>query len=389
MIFTQVYNFVNTATAEALGESAVVAEDLSNIIEIGRQLEQVKDGYDNYVRALTNHIGKVVFSDRKLDLVAPSLVRDSWEYGSILEKIRCDIPEASENETWELVDGQSYNQDKFYKPQVHAEFFNKRVTFEIDLSITDRQVKESFSNAAQMGAFVAMLYNSIDKSMVIKLNELTMRTINNMIGETIATEYTNAGVAYNAGSTVKAVNLLYLYNTKYGTTLTAENALTDDEFLRFAAFVIKSYVRRLRTPSTLFNVNGTKKFTPTADQHVIMWGEFLSAAEIYLYNGNGQFLTDKIKLPEADTVEYWQGTGTDYGFASASAINITTTGGNVVQTSGILACLFDRDALGVANLERRVRTHTNDKAEFVNNFVKADAGYWNDFNENFVVFFVA
>lgn len=389
MIFTQVYNFVNTATAEALGESAVVAEDLSNIIEIGRQLEQVKDGYDNYVRALTNHIGKVVFSDRKLDLVAPSLVRDAWEYGSILEKIRVDIPEASENETWELVDGQSYNQDKFYKPNVHAEFFNKRVTFEIDLSITDRQVKESFSNAAQMGAFVAMLYNSIDKSMVIKLNELTMRTINNMIGETIATEYANAGVAYNAGSTVKAVNLLYLYNTKYGQNLTAEKALTDDAFLRFAAFIIKSYVRRLRTPSTLFNVNGTKKFTPTDDQHVIMWGDFLAAAEIYLYNGNGQFLTDKIKLPEADTVEYWQGTGTDYGFESASAINITTTGGNVVETSGILACLFDRDALGVANLERRVRTHTNDKAEFVNNFVKADAGYWNDFNENFVVFFAA
>lgn len=390
MLVNQVYNFVNTATQEALGETALVAEDLSNIVEIGRQLAQATDGYDNYVRALTNHIGKVVFSDRRLDLVAPALVRDAWEFGSILEKIRCDIPDASENETWELVDGQSYNQDKFYKPTVHAAFFNKRVTFEIDLSITDRQVKESFSNAAQMGAFVAMLYNSIDKSMVIKLNELTMRTINNMIGETMYTEYTNNSIAdYGAGSTVKAVNMLYLYNQRYGTSLTAANAITDDAFLRFAAYTIKQYVRRLRTPSTLFNVNGTKKFTPTEDQHVIMYGDFLSAAEIYLYNGNGQFLTDKIKLPEADTVEYWQGTGTSFAFADASAINITTTGGNTVAIGGILACLFDRDALGVANLDRRVRTHTNDKAEFVNNFVKADAGYWNDFNENFVVFFVA
>ena len=163
----QVYNFVNTATQEALGQSALVQEDLSDIVEVGRQLSQVKDGYDNFVRALTNHIGKVVFDNRKLDVAIPSLIRDSWEFGSILEKIRVELPEASENETWSLVDGQTYNQDKFYQPKVHAKFFNKRITFEIDLSITDRQVKESFSNAAQMAAFVAMIYNGIDQSMVI------------------------------------------------------------------------------------------------------------------------------------------------------------------------------------------------------------------------------
>jgi len=387
MNVTQIYNFVNTATQEALGETAVVAEDLSNIVEIGRQLSLAQDGYDNYVKALTNHIGKVVFSDRKLDTFAPSLIHDSWEYGSILEKIRVDYPEASENETWALVDGQSYDQDKFYQPTVYAQFFNKRVTFEIDLSIADRQVKESFSNATQHGAFIASLYDSIDKSMVIKLDELILRTVDNMIAETAYTEYN--GAAFNSTSTVKAVNLLYLYNQRFNTSLTAANAISEPDFIRFAVFTIKQYVRRFRRPSTLFNVGGAKKFTPVDAQHMIIWGDFMSAAEVYLYNGNGQVLTDDIKLPTADTVEYWQGSGTDYAFTSATAIDVTTTGGNSVQMSGILACLFDRDALGVANLDRRVRTHTNDKAEFVNNFVKADAGYWNDFNENFVVFFVA
>ena len=123
--------------------------------------------------------------------------------------------------------------------------------------------------------------------------------------------------------------------------------------------------------------------------NVVMLGEFASAAESYLYNGVGQFLVNNIQLPNADTVEYWQGTGTDYAFTSASAIDVVTTEGNTVQTGGILCCAFDRDALGVANLDRRTRTHTNDKAEFVNNFVKADAGYWNDFDENFVVFYIA
>ena len=376
----QVYNFVNVATKEALGESALVQEDLSDIVEVGRQLSQAKDGYDNYVRALTNHIGKVVFDNRKLDVAIPSLIRDSWEFGSILEKIRVELPEASENETWSLVDGQTYNQDKFYQPKVHAKFFNKRITFEIDLSITDRQVKESFSNAAQMAAFVAMIYNGIDQSMVIKLDELIMRTIDNFIAETIYTD---------GGANLRAVNLLDIYNNTLGGTETVATALYSADFLRFAAKMIKQYIRRMRRPSTLFNMGGIKKYTPADRMNVVMLGEFASAAETYLYNGAGQFLVNNIQLPNADTVEYWQGTGTDYAFTSASAIDVVTTEGNTVQTGGILCCVFDRDALGVANLDRRTRTHTNEKAEFVNNFVKADAGYWNDFEENFVVFYIA
>lgn len=376
----QVYNFVNVATQEALGESAVVNEDLSNIIEVGRQLSQVQDGYDNYVRALTNHIGKVVFDNRKLDVAIPSIVRDAWEFGSILEKVRVELPEASENESWSLVDGQTYNQDKFYAPKVHAKFFNKRVTFEIDLSITDRQVKESFSNAAQMAAFVAMIYNGIDQSMVIKLDELIMRTIDNFAAETIYVD---------AGANLRAVNLIDLYYNMSGISMTVAKALYDADFLRFCAKIIKQYIRRMRRPSTLFNMGGTKKFTPADRMNVVMLGEFASAAETYLYNGTGQFLVNNIQLPNADVVEYWQGTGTDYAFTSASAVDVVTTEGHTVQQGGILCCVFDRDALGVANLDRRTRTHTNDKAEFVNNFVKADAGYWNDFDENFVVFYIA
>lgn len=379
MNVTQVYQFVNAATKETLGETAVVNEDLSNIVDVGGAISAA-NGLDNYVRALTNHIGKVVFDNRRLDTAVPSIVRDAWEWGSILEKVHMALPEATENETWSLVDGQTYNQDKFYQPKVYTKFFNKRVTFEVDLSITETQVKESFSNAAQAAAFVAMLYNGIDQSMVIKLDDLILRTINNFIGETIHDDN---------GANLRAVNLLSLYTTMSGQSLTVAKALYDSDFLRFAAKIIKQYIRRMRRPSTLFNIGGTKKFTPADRMNVVMLGEFASAAEIYLYNGSGQFLVNNIQLPNADTVEYWQGTGTDYGFTSASAIDIVTTERNTVQQSGILCCVFDRDALGVANLDRRTRTHTNDKGEFVNNFVKADAGYWNDFNENFVVFYIA
>ena len=51
--------------------------------------------------------------------------------------------------------------------------------------------------------------------------------------------------------------------------------------------------------------------------------------------------------------------------------------------------MFDHEALGVCNENKRTRVHVNDKAEFINEFTKVDCTYWNNMNENFVVFYVA
>ena len=151
----QIYNLMNTVTSEILGESAVVNEDLSNITDIGTQILNVSD-VDNYCKTLLNHIGKVIFVNRPYSGNIPSVLMDSWEFGSVLEKITADMPDAEENETWELTDGASYDPNIFYKPTVSAKFYNKRVTFEVPVSITDKQVRESFSNETQLNGFVSM-----------------------------------------------------------------------------------------------------------------------------------------------------------------------------------------------------------------------------------------
>lgn len=386
MKISQVYEFVNTATNEALGVENIVQENLENIVDVGDTIDNAR-AYDKYVGALVNHIGRVIFVNRVYRGNVPSVLMDGWEYGSICEKVQADIPQASENETWELEDGQSYDPNIFYKPSVSAKFYNKRVTFEIDQSFTERQVKMSFSSPEQLNGFISMLYNAVEKSMTVKLDELVMRTINNMIGETIYDDF--GANSLSGGSGVKAVNLLYLYNQKYSTNLTAENAITTPEFIRFASYKIKQYMKRLSKLSTLFNIGGKERFTDSDTLHVVAHADFDAAAEVYLYDASGQFRVDGVKLPRAETVPYWQGSGTDYAFSNATKINVTTTDNHTVNTSGILCVLFDRDALGVTNLDKRVTTHYNAKAEFYNNFYKFEAGYFNDFNENFVVFFVA
>lgn len=392
----QIYKLINSVSGEVLGRTDIVTDDLTGIVDLGTEVFN-QNAVDNYVKSLVNHIGKVIFVNRPYAGKVPSVLMDAWEFGSVLEKISADVPEAEENDTWDLQDKKSYDQDVFHKPTVTAKFFNSKVTFEVPVSITERQVKESFSNAAQLNGFISMIYAAVEKSMTIKADALIMRTINNMIAETIladaqefgaTAEGDMTGVNLASASTARCVNLLKLYNDKTGaeTPLTAAKAITDPEFIRFASYVMGTYADRLQSISTVFNVGKKERFTPKDMLHVVLLSDFAKAAQTYLYSDT--FNRGDVLLPQAETVPFWQGSGQNYEFASTGHINVKESTGKAVEISGVLGVMFDRDALGVCNLDRRVTTNYNAKAEFFNNYYKFDAGYFNDTNENFVVFFI-
>ncbi|UWI16463.1 MAG: hypothetical protein [Bacteriophage sp.] len=396
MVVKQIYELINSVSGEVLGRTDIVSEDLTGIVDLGTEVFN-QSAVDNYVKSLVNHIGKVIFVNRPYAGKVPSVLMDAWEFGSVLEKISADVPEAEENDTWNLTDGKSYDQDVFHKPTVTAKFFNSKVTFEVPVSITERQVKESFSNAAQLNGFISMIYAAVEKSMTIKADALIMRTINNMIAETVLADAVAFGATaagdmtgadLSSASTTRCINLLKLYNDKTGaeTPLTAAKAITDPDFIRFASYVMGTYADRLQSISTVFNVGGKERFTPKDMLHVVLLSDFAKAAQTYLYSDT--FNRGDVLLPQAETVPFWQGSGKNYEFASTGNIDVKESGGKAVKISGVLGVMFDRDALGVCNLDRRVTTNYNAKAEFFNNYYKFDAGYFNDTNENFVVFFI-
>ena len=391
----QIYEIINSVSIDVLGKTSIVQEDLTGIVDLGEEVFN-QNAVDDYVKSLVNHIGKVIFVNRPYAGKVPSVLMDAWEFGSVLEKISADVPEAEENDTWNLTDGRSYDQDVFHKPTVTAKFFNSKVTFEVPVSITERQVKESFSNAAQLNGFISMIYAAVEKSMTIKADALIMRTINNMIAETVLADAQAFGATagdmtvadLSSASTARCVNLLKLYNDKTGasTHKLAAKAITDPDFIRFASYVMGTYADRLQSISTVFNVGGKERFTPKDMLHVVLLSDFAKAAQTYLYSDT--FNRGDVLLPQAETVPFWQGSGKNYEFADTGHINVKESGGKAVEISGVLGVMFDRDALGVCNLDRRVTTNYNAKAEFFNNYYKFDAGYFNDTNENFVVFFI-
>lgn len=385
----QIYTLMNSVSKEVLGKTDLVQEDLTGIVDMGTEVFN-QNAIDNYVKSLVNHIGKVVFVNRPYSGKVPSVLMDAWEFGSVMEKISADIPQAEENESWKLTDGTEYKQDIFHKPTVTAKFFNSKVTFEVPVSITERQVKESFSSAAQLNGFLSMIYNAVDKSMTIKTDALIMRTINNMVAETLDADKAAFGSTkpdYSTASTVRCVNLLKLYNTAKNTQLTAATAILDPEFIRFAAYQMGLYADRLGSISTLFNVGGKERFTPKDALHTVLLSDFAKAAQAYLYADT--YHNEQVLLPKAETVPSWQATGKDYAFANVSKIDVKSASGATISIGGVLGVMFDRDALGVTNSDKRVTTNYNAKAEFFNNYYKFDAAYFNDTNENFVVFFIA
>lgn len=377
----QIHELLNTTVQEVTGEEELLEKDLSNIVDVGTKILDT-DNVDNYVNKLVNRIGKTVFVNKLYQGNVPSVLMDSWEFGSILQKVNAELPDSSENESWKLTDGEEYKTDIFYQPKVSAKFFNSKVTFEINMSFTELQVKESFTSASEMNGFLSMLTNSVQNAMTVRVNSLIMDTMNNMIAETLISDKKKTSLS---GTGIKAVNLAEGFENEKGLTL--ENALKSPEFVKHATYTIKKYASRLTNISTLFNIEGNKRFTPYSDLKTVILSDFATASDIFLKSDLQN--QELVSIGDFETIPFWQGSGKDYSINSTSSINVKSTSeGKVIDHEGIIGVMFDKNALGVANKDSRVTTNYNPKAEFYTNYYKYDAGYFNDLGENFIVFYI-
>jgi hypothetical protein len=397
MKVSQIATVLNQINQEQFGEIALANEDLSNIVDIGQEVTSkltASGKFDNYIGALIDRIGRVMYVDRAYTSKAPSIVKDSWEYGSILMKVRAELPDAENNLTWPTgnntnlgdLDGTSIDPFVINTPGASAKIYNKKVTFEVPITFADYQLREAFTSASEMSRFFAMIENRIRMKITLCTDALVMRTINNLIALKI-----------NSGKNV--VNLLTEYNTAFGTSLTVQSAQKDPDFLKFAAKTIAMYKEFLTNASTLYNEGGYVTFTPTDKLKAVFLSDFAKNMEVYLYGDT--YHNEFVKLDGYEEVPYWQGMGTAGTFADRSTIKVTPEGlnaagtagsgtaGTAVEKSGIVAVLFDEEAAVVCNENYRVTSIYNPRGEYTNYFYKYDSSYLNDVEENAVVFIIA
>lgn len=399
MKINQCSELLNLVTQEDLGLSAVVNEDLSNIVDYGKE---VFDGsgisYDAYTGKLVDRIAKMIFVERKLSGNALALYRSNYEWGAIISKVTVNsLPEAQDNSTWELEDGASYDPYLVKKPDISVKMFDDcKVTFEIQLTITDIQLRSAFLGPDQLNSFVTMLWTAVENSLTVKMESLASKTITSFVLETLANEFPSVSDNDYSGSTgVKAINLLKLYNTDYGLTgtdaLTKDNCLLSASFVRYASYVISKTLSRMSKISCLFNIGAKPRFTPKDKQHLVVLSDLAASSKIFLESDT--YHNELVSLGDNYVeVPYWQGSGTGYALSSVANIHGEIKVGSSnkeISISNVLAVAFDHDACGIFMEHHRVTSAYNAKGEYTNYFDKTETHAFRDGNEPFIVFFAA
>lgn len=395
MKVNQIADMLNTVFGEVLGKTGLVTNDLSNVVEAGRVItgstDVMGDNFDNYAGKIIDKVGRTIFWDRVYTAEDLGLWRDSFEYGSILEKIRCEIGEYEDNCEWKLTDGTDagttpdYNDAiqthieelfKFYPASVQAKYFNAKTTFKTVISITRKQLKSAFNSAADLARFVGMIEQRVRTKMEISKNQLQKMVIANLMGEHI---YQNKQV----------IDLAAMYHTETGLQAGGfADAMINKDKCRYIAQKMTFFREMMAEPSKLYSATGTfYNHTPVEDSRLIVLADLDSGLKFNVYGDT--YNEEFVKLNNYKTVPFWQAPGQSIGADSVdtrSAIKITTSAGHEVARNNILGVLFDRDAAMICNEDPDVRTQYNPDGNFTNFFYCADCSYYNDFDENAIVF---
>lgn len=390
----QISTMLNSIYGEVLGETNLFKEDLSNIVSAGQIITASTafgDNFDNYVGKIIDKVGRVIVVDRVFRKKDLGIWRDSWEYASMLEKIRCEVGDFTNNDEWVLLDGTDAGTDpdynstdivdklfKFVPPTVQSKYFNLKTTFRNKISITRKQLRSAFRSGSEMARFIAMIENRIRTKMEIGNQELERRVVTNL-----------ACAAYNATNVVDLKTVL-------GSNLTFEAALKDQATLRGIAETITMTRKLMEEPSKLYSITkGFMNFTPEEDSITIILTDVDNALRFNLYGST--YNEEFVKLEGYKTVPYWQGRkesgGANDALATRASVNAKavingqsgpTTGD--VAIANLVGIVFDRDAAMICNEDPEVRSQYNADGNFTNFFYNYDCSYYNDFDENAIVF---
>ena len=373
----QIQSILNDVSKQTFGTSAITVVDSASFVALGEKVLS-SDGYtENFLNALTDRIATTAYGIRNYIGVNKNMLRENFEYGAIVQKIHVDMPEAKENNAWEIgKEGYTPTYAPVIKPKVSQKLFNKIATWEVDITIPDYMLKTAFLNETSMATFIDAIFTAMNNAMQICHDNNANLIRANFIGNIL-----------HKNKSTQAINLLHEYNTLTNAGLTVANCMRDIDFLKYATMQINLWTKRLSVMSTLFNDEGNTKCTDKDNLVIDVLQDFASATATFLEADT--YHKELVSLPMYNEVAYWQGSGQTFAFADTSKINVKIDAENTVEKSGIIAVAYDYLAIGTTINQPRTTTERNNKDEYTNYYNKANIGCFNDLGENGIVFYIA
>lgn len=380
MTVAQVYQIVNTAFQMATGGTEIEAVDTSSFIAMGDKILSSDKDNDAFNNAMMDVIGITVISNRVYRASEESgMIKKPFEWGAIMRKYYVEVGDAETNYAWEI--GKTSYTPTFapiMKPEIKQYLFDSIATFEYGVTIPDDIWSTAFHNEMEMASLISAIYTSLDLKMTVALENLSLLTRAAYI----------ARVIKNGGK--NAVNLLALYKTASGnTTITAEKAILDKEFIRWSNRLLYLYTKRIAKPSRMFNQASNLHHTPREYQVLDVIADYAASSASYLESDT--YHDKLVKMPYYNEVTYWQGTGEDYAFKDVSTVSVKLNKADTEATTYpyVIAILYDIEAMGVTLDKPRNVAERNNRDEYTDMWTKANRGYFNDMQENAIVFYLA
>ena len=389
-IAQQIKTLLNDVIEDLTGQSAAIQDiDTSDLVSMGKAISNM-ELLEGWYGKLVNRLAKTVYFVRVYDPKrARSILRDEHEYGAFVQKVYYTAPDFVDNPEYGIPSSGSYTQHSPYDVSavvaVDAKIFGGQGTFALEIIRPVDQIRSAFLSDSEMMRFIDGIYLTIENK--LKLAEEAL----------VSTAVCTAMAADINGGNVR--NLLTEYNTLHEDdtgfeALTAAQALTDADFLKFASKEINQLISYMEDMSTAYNVNGYMTFTDRDNLVVEMLAD--AAAAFDTYASADTFHNELIALPRYEKVNKWQFTGqSGKGFDNLSTIDIihddfkseTNLTGEITET-GIIAFVHDIEHVAAYFGHRRSWEKYNERDDIYIHGETARKGYAVDLNANGMVFIV-
>lgn len=383
MIVNQIYELINSVSRQAWGAEAASVQDMSGLIALGRSIgvdSNFTAGADKFLNALVDRIGKTVIRtvDTRLDF--PNLMVDGFEFGAILSKIDIQPIAAQQDNSWNIGEN-DFSSDYLavYKPSVSQYLFDTVDTWTCKVTIPDVAFRSAFTSESAMASFINGIMDALTKSIESQLNKMSHMAVCNLIAE-------------KKKASSNYINLVSMYNTSYSAELTAEEALINPQFLKFAGFIIRNYIKYMRDESVKFNTANKVRATSRDNMHVMMLSVFADATDTFL--SADTYHDEMVKLPLYTEVNYWQNAGTTATptLDELAKVNIIPssekdqTEPTAEEVENVICVLADRQTIGTTIKDRWSAADRFNSERRTNYTQGATIGYYNDLSENCVIF---
>ena len=378
-IVSQIKNIVNDSVADALGKNfSATKVETSDFVSLGKAVAQY-NAYEGFFGSLVNRLARTVYFVRTYEGGDNrSVLRDEHEYGAFIQKVYYDMPDAVDNPTYQIPDGEgAYKQKSPYDVEesvgVSALIYGGKGTWSIEIVRPVEQIKTAFLEEASMMSFIDGIYTAIENSYKLEEERIIAQAVNTAMASAL-----DGGIARN---------LLAEYNDKFSQSLTKATALVNADFLRYASKEINRTVDNMGKMSTVFNKAGYNTFTSKDKMVVEMLAEFASASDMYLQSDT--FHDELVALPNYEKVPFWQAADPNFTFDVCSSINIEHDDlDNDVNQDGIICFIHDIENVAAYFGNRRAWEIFNPRSDVIVHGEKAEKGFAVDDHANAEVFYL-